>query len=160
MDDGELAAIQASSQLRQMVSFDEVTENRNGEENLPLADRLADPCAPRPDDRVRTIEDRQTLAQCISRLPKSQATVIVLHYLQNVPLREVAQLLAVTPSRVLATAPARARSPAAGVGVGHPGGVSDGITEWTESETALDRINMINGIGTGKTVSQNPLKSY
>jgi len=100
VDQEDLAAIQAHAQPRQMVSLDEVTENCHGEENLALTERLADPAAPRPDARVRTLEDRRTLAQCISRLPKTQATVIVLHYLQNVPLREVAQLLDVTPSRV------------------------------------------------------------
>lgn len=100
VEDGDLAAIQASAQPRQMVSFDEVAENRNGEELLPLAERLADPGAARPDARVRALEDRRTVARCIGRLPKTQATVIVLHYLQNVPLRDVAQLLDVTPSRV------------------------------------------------------------
>jgi len=100
VEDGELAAFQASSQPRQLVSFDEVSENGNGEEGLSLAERLADSAALLPDARVRSVEDRRTLAQCVSRLPKTQATVIVLHYLQNVPLREVAQLLAVTPSRV------------------------------------------------------------
>lgn len=100
VDDSDLAAIQASSQPRQIVSFDEVAENHYGEESLPLAERLADPAASRPDARVRKIEDHRTMAHCIGRLPKTQATVIVLHYLQNVPLREVARLLDVTPSRV------------------------------------------------------------
>ncbi len=49
---------------------------------------------------MRQSEDRRALARCVDRLPKSQATVIVLHYLQRVPLREVARLLEVTPSRV------------------------------------------------------------
>ena len=42
----------------------------------------------------------RTILQCLDCLPKTQLTVIVLHYLQNVPLREVAAILAVTPSRV------------------------------------------------------------
>ena len=100
IDDNDLAAIQASSQPRQMISFDEATENGQGEETMPLAERLPDPTALLPDARVRTIEDRRALTQCIGRLPKTQATVIVLHYLQNVPLREVALLLHVTPARV------------------------------------------------------------
>ncbi len=98
--DGDLAAFQAYAQPRQMVSFDEVNENRNGEESLPLSERLADPGALPPDAPFRTAEDRRTMARCISRLPKTQATVIVLHYLQSVPLREVAELLHVTPARV------------------------------------------------------------
>jgi len=83
-----------------MISFDEATENGQGEETMPLAERLADPTALLPDARARTIEDRRALAKCIGRLPKTQATVIVLHYLQDVPLREVALLLHVTPARV------------------------------------------------------------
>jgi RNA polymerase sigma factor for flagellar operon FliA len=100
VDVHDLPAFQAHAQLRQVVSFDEITENCGGDENMPLTERLADPDAVRPDARMRSAEDRRALAQCISRLPKTQGTVIVLHYLQGVPLRDVARLLAVTPSRV------------------------------------------------------------
>jgi RNA polymerase sigma factor for flagellar operon FliA len=96
----DLLAIQASALPRQMVSFDEVSDNSNGDENLPLTERLPDPRAPQADARLRGAEDRVALARCISRLPKTQETVIVLHYLQGVPLRDVARLLAVTPSRI------------------------------------------------------------
>ena len=100
VDDQEFAAFQADSQLRQVISFDEVCENNSGDENLSLTERLADPVAARPDARVLSVEDRRVLVNCIGRLPKTQATVIVLHYLQAVPLRDVARLLCVTPSRV------------------------------------------------------------
>jgi RNA polymerase sigma factor for flagellar operon FliA len=100
VDDDDFAAFQAHARPRQIVSFDEVTENGQGEDKLPLTERLADPEAERPDSRVRSAEDRRTLVQCIERLTKTQATVIVLHYLQGVSLREVARLLDVTPSRV------------------------------------------------------------
>jgi RNA polymerase sigma factor for flagellar operon FliA len=100
IDEQDLAAFQADAQPRQLVSFDEITENGRGEENLALAERLADPDAVRPEGRLRSAEDRRAMAACIGRLPKTQGTVIVLHYLQGVPLREVARLLAVTPSRV------------------------------------------------------------
>ncbi len=98
--ESDLAAMQTITQPRQMVSFDELAENRAGDETLPLAERLADPAVLSPDARVCTTEDRRALVQCIGRLPKTQATVIVLHYLQNVPLRDVALLLHITPSRV------------------------------------------------------------
>jgi RNA polymerase sigma factor for flagellar operon FliA len=96
----ELAALQILSQPRQLISFDENTENGHGEESLPLAERLADPATPSPDAAVLTEEDKRTLFKCVSSLPPSQVTVIVLHYLKSVPLREVAELLKVTPSRV------------------------------------------------------------
>jgi RNA polymerase sigma factor FliA len=100
VDADDLAAFKADASLRQVISFDETTENSHGEENLPLRERLADPNALLPDSRMRQAEDRSALARCISRLPKTQATVVVLHYLQRVPLRDVARLLEVTPSRV------------------------------------------------------------
>jgi RNA polymerase sigma factor FliA len=100
VEEADLATYQTQAQPRQVVSFDEMTENGHGEESLSLTERLADPSAARPDAAVLFAEDRRTMMQCLGRLPKTQATVIVLHYLQNVPLRDVAEILAVTPSRV------------------------------------------------------------
>jgi RNA polymerase sigma factor for flagellar operon FliA len=100
VEETDLAAYQTQAQARQVVSFDETTENEHGEESLSLTERLADPAAVRPDEGMLSAEDRRTIMRSLSGLPKTQATVIVLHYLQNVPLREVARILAVTPSRV------------------------------------------------------------
>jgi len=100
VDEGDLAAYQTQAQPHQLVSFDEMTENGHGEESLSLTERLADPYAARPDAGMLFAENRRTMLHCLGRLPKTQATVIVLHYLQSVPLRDVAEILAVTPSRV------------------------------------------------------------
>jgi RNA polymerase sigma factor for flagellar operon FliA len=100
VDETDLAAYQTQAQPRQLVSLDEITENGHSEENLSLKERLADPCAARPDDAVLCAEDRRTMLQCLGCLPKTQSIVIVLHYLQSVPFRDVAEILAVTPSRV------------------------------------------------------------
>jgi len=100
VEETDLSAYQNQAQPRQLVSFDEMTENGHGEESLSLTERLADPAAARPDAAVLSAEDRRTVLRCLSGLPKTQATVIVLHYLQSVPLREVAEMLDVTPSRV------------------------------------------------------------
>jgi len=96
----DLATLQLMAQPRQLVSFDEMNENHHGEETLSLSERLPDPYTARPDDAVLSAEDRKALIKCLGSLPKTQGTVIVLHYLQSMPLREVAALLAVTPSRV------------------------------------------------------------
>jgi RNA polymerase sigma factor for flagellar operon FliA len=96
----ELAAFQTHATPRQVVSLDEVTDNAHGDENLTLTEKLADPCASRPDAAVLSSEDRRTLVRCLSRLPQMQATVIAMHYLQGVPLRDVAKALQVTPSRI------------------------------------------------------------
>jgi RNA polymerase sigma factor FliA len=100
VEETDLTAYQTQALPRQVVSLDEMTDNGNGDESLSLTERLADPAAARPDAAVLSAEDRRTILQCLSSLPKTQSTVIVLHYLQNVPLRDVARLLSVTPSRV------------------------------------------------------------
>lgn len=100
IDEAELDAYQLHAQPRQLVSLDEMTENSQGDECIPLTERIADPAAPRPDTAVVSAEDRRMVLTCLAGLPKSQATVIVLHYLQGIPLRQVARMLAVTPSRV------------------------------------------------------------
>jgi len=100
LDEHDLTAFQTQATPRQLISFDEVTENGHGEENLTLNERLADPEAVQPDAAVVSEEDRQTMLLCLRELPKAQVTVIVLHYLQDTPLREIARMLAVTPSRV------------------------------------------------------------
>jgi len=96
----ELSAFQTMALPRRMVSLDETHDHPRGEESHPLADRLADLAMPRPDARLLTTEERHELVRCLNKLPKSQLTIIVLHYLKEVPLREIAAMLAVTPSRV------------------------------------------------------------
>lgn len=96
----DLASFQTQAQPRQLVSFDEMSENAHGEESLPLTERLADPNTISPDAAALSAEDHRAVLRCLSSLPKTQSTVIVLHYLQSVPLRDVAKILAVTPSRV------------------------------------------------------------
>jgi len=96
----DLSSYQKQAQPRQLVSFDEMGENRPNDEALPLAERLSDPHIAAPDAAMLSAEDRRLVLRCLGSLPKTQATVIELHYRQNVPLREVAEVLAVTPSRV------------------------------------------------------------
>ncbi len=96
----ELSAFQTMALPRRMVSLDETHDQQRGEEGLPLTERLADLAMPRPDARMLTTEGRDELLQCLNKLPKSQVTVIVLHYLKDIPLRDIAAMLAVTPSRV------------------------------------------------------------
>lgn len=100
LEENDLSALRMQAQARQMVSFDEVSENGHGDDTISLTERLPDPQAARPDAGLLSEEDRVAMRRCLASLPKTQAHVIVLHYLQNVPLREVARTLAVTPSRV------------------------------------------------------------
>jgi RNA polymerase sigma factor for flagellar operon FliA len=100
MEMAELSAFLTLAQPRRVVSLDESFDRQRGEEGLSLTERLADLAIPSPDAQVLTEERRGQLLECLKKLPKSQATVIVLHYLREVPLRDIAAMLAVTPSRV------------------------------------------------------------
>jgi len=100
MEMAELAAFQTLAQPRHVISLDEVPENHRGEDGLSLAERLADSAVPQPDAKMLNAESLQLLRQCLRKLPKTQVTVITLHYLKGVPLREIAEMLSVTPSRV------------------------------------------------------------
>jgi RNA polymerase sigma factor for flagellar operon FliA len=100
MEMAELSVFQSMAEPRHVVSFDETSDNNRGGEGLPLAERLADPAMDRPDAPILDAEERRELRQCLKKLPKTQATVITMHYLQGVPLRDIAAMLEVTPSRV------------------------------------------------------------
>jgi len=64
-------------------------------EALELLDEAANPY-----EQVCESEARQLLAECIRALPERQALVLWLYYYEELPLREIADLLGVTPSRV------------------------------------------------------------
>jgi RNA polymerase sigma factor FliA len=100
MEMAELLVFQTMAQPRQLVSLDEASENTRGEAGLPLSERLADAAMAKPDAALLSAEGRRELRQCLQKLPKTQATVVTMHYLQGVPLREIAAMLEVTPSRV------------------------------------------------------------
>ncbi len=100
MDEAEFAAYQDEAQPRTLISLNDMSENYQGEESISLMERLPDPTAERPDAGVLSAEDRTLMVKCLSALPASQAKVITLYYLRNIPLRDVARMMKVTPSRV------------------------------------------------------------
>ncbi len=100
IEPSELNSYQTQSQTRQMVSLEEIAERNPGDDGLSMAERLADTQATAPDEAMLRLENRKVLRRCLKALPKTQATVIDLHYFQDIPLRDVASVLAVSPSRV------------------------------------------------------------
>jgi len=100
IEPAELASYQTLSQPRQLVSLDEITERAEGEDPISLAERLADPRALAPDAAMLLMENSCMIRRCLVFLPKTEAMVLESHYLQNIPFRDIAALLNVTPSRV------------------------------------------------------------
>ncbi|MBK8481180.1 MAG: FliA/WhiG family RNA polymerase sigma factor [Proteobacteria bacterium] len=64
-------------------------------EQLELLDEAANPY-----EQACETQSRQLLADCIRALPERQALVLWLYYYEELPLREIAAMLGVTPSRV------------------------------------------------------------
>jgi RNA polymerase sigma factor FliA len=63
-------------------------------------DRVADDGAPDPFESAAAGELRERLTDAIRRLPERQQTVLSLHYLEELTLQEIGDMLGVTESRV------------------------------------------------------------
>ncbi len=100
MEADEFEVMETQSHFRQVISLDDPTVCEGGEDHVSLRDRIPDPNVASPCAEALHADDRQMMIAAIRMLPKSQATIIVLHYLKNVPLGEVAVLMRVTPSRI------------------------------------------------------------
>jgi RNA polymerase sigma factor for flagellar operon FliA len=89
-----LAEIQAGTvlSLEQSLSSEE--------EESSLMDVLADPRATDPYDEARRKEIARILAAAIERLPEKEKLVITLYYYEELTLREIAEVLELTPSRI------------------------------------------------------------
>jgi RNA polymerase sigma factor for flagellar operon FliA len=96
----DLIQMQRLSRPARCISLDEDSNSNGDEESLPLKEILADESALAPSDVVDSAEIRRALCASISKLSPSEASVIVLHYMRNMPFHEIAQLMKLTPSRI------------------------------------------------------------
>ncbi len=100
IEESDLAQMQRLSQPASYVSLDDDTGMGSDDESLPLKEILADQSATPPSEACDTAEMRRALCSCISKLPPAEASVIVLHYLRNIPFQEIAKMMKLTPSRI------------------------------------------------------------
>ena len=66
----------------------------------PIGERLSDPDAALPDAAVDGDDRRRVLRQAIAALPEQQRTVLALCYDEGLTLRQIAEVLHVTESRI------------------------------------------------------------
>lgn len=83
-------------QLRRRIFF-----FRRDEESADPAEIIADP-APSPADRVLAEETRQRLSRALGKLPPRQRAVFVLRHQEELPLKEIADLLGLEEGTVKA----------------------------------------------------------
>jgi RNA polymerase sigma factor for flagellar operon FliA len=82
-----------------MVSFDgaAMPSNRTA---LSLEETINDPDAPLPGHSLALAEERQGLRQAIGMLPDKERVVLTLYYYEELNLRQIAEILHVTESRI------------------------------------------------------------
>lgn len=85
----------------QIVALDELwSVSDSGGDQFSLLDTLPDRGAPDPQAVVDEGEMRTQIAEAIAALPEREQLVIALYYYENLTLREIGEVLAVTESRV------------------------------------------------------------
>lgn len=89
----------AQVSLTSLVALD---ESYSGEDNerTPLVDTLRDTKAPDPVASYEDQEQKQLLAQAISKMNERERTVVVLYYFEGMTLAQIGEVLGVTESRV------------------------------------------------------------
>ncbi|MDX2191757.1 MAG: FliA/WhiG family RNA polymerase sigma factor [Gemmatimonadales bacterium] len=82
-----------------LVSF-EGTGDPDGRNPLAVEETLADPDAPIPGEALQQREEFAALRDAIGLLPEKERTVLALYYYEEMNLRQIAEVLHVTESRV------------------------------------------------------------
>lgn len=91
----EVYKIFESARAQHFVSIDGL-----GDEQPALGQALAAPNAVRPDDRLEKLELLETLAQAMQELDERRLQVIVLYYHKHLTMKQIAEVLDITESRV------------------------------------------------------------
>ncbi len=82
-----------------LISLDQPSLNDNYE-STTIKDSIPDTNKPRPDSELLNKEMKQKLADCLEELPENQRIALTLYYFESLNLREIAQVLELTESRV------------------------------------------------------------
>jgi RNA polymerase sigma factor FliA len=83
-----------------IAALDELWSVSGEGDQISLLDTIEDTTGPRPADALDETELRETLADAIARLPEREKLVVTLYYYEELPLREIGEVLGVTESRV------------------------------------------------------------
>jgi RNA polymerase sigma factor FliA len=83
-----------------IAALDELWSVSGEGDQISLLDTIEDTTGPRPADVLDETEMREALAEAIARLPEREKLVVTLYYYEELPLREIGEVLGVTESRV------------------------------------------------------------
>jgi RNA polymerase sigma factor FliA len=83
-----------------IAALDELWSVSGEGDQISLLDTIEDTSGPKPAEALDETEMRETLAEAIARLPEREKLVVTLYYYEELPLREIGEVLGVTESRV------------------------------------------------------------
>ncbi len=84
-----------------LLSLEEVWFGGEGQESRGRAgETIADAQAPDPVRELQDQETRRLLAEAVERLPERERLVVAMYYYEGLTIREIGEVLGVTPSRV------------------------------------------------------------
>ena len=81
----------AAMRLTRVVSWDDIAEPSSG---------TVSRCADRPDSRLEDAERKHLLVEAIKNLPEIERLAVTLYYLEDLRLKEIGHVLALSESRV------------------------------------------------------------
>jgi RNA polymerase sigma factor FliA len=84
-----------------IAALDELwTISSSGGDQIALIDTIEDTTGPEPQSALDQTELKEALGEGIARLPEREKLVVTLYYYEELTLREIGEVLAVTESRV------------------------------------------------------------
>ena len=100
-DTGQIRETLDNEYIHNIVYFESVISSNSNDESLKLIDTVKDESdADSPEIQYEKKEMSQALSGILDLLPKNERTVIELYYSEELLLKEIAQVLGVTESRV------------------------------------------------------------
>lgn len=99
LDVGQVRSALEKSYMFNMVRFETLLQTNNND-TLRVVDAIEDDRALEPERQLDSKELKATLAKALSKLTDSERKVVALYYFEELMLKDIADLLGVTPARV------------------------------------------------------------
>lgn len=97
MDEREFVQLQQDIALSNVASLEDPLKDDDAETRLAF---LVDDKAKNPESKIHDLYLKECLARAIERLTERERTVITLFYYEDLSLGEIAEVMALTPSRI------------------------------------------------------------
>lgn len=101
MDVGDFRELIANLSRANLLSLDDIwNSNERDDATRPAIDMICDHEAPDPGLAAEFEEKKRFLAEALGRLPDREKLVVTLYYYEGLTVKEISELLKVTPSRI------------------------------------------------------------